>query len=406
MANDFRKCRLQWVPSQRRGRTAIILVWCQQVSYRPSPLGSPAGIASKSCHAAKRLVPPQGANAKQGKFPIWYSPFEKSLEKAETCKIHEVKLSFWCRTCGEATCGECLFEDHPTHSHDVVRAQKYIQEMRSIARDVADKFMDALDSREQRFYNRVFKGARAISNALRSVNVLRKDMDEARTLMKGAREVESILPAKEVADAAKYLGLKWSIQDVNLYAGKEKKEENKKKKENEENELKDVKEEKNESENKGEVLENEDENKNKEDIAEKENETKENGDPENKEQNSENIVENKESVEKNKEEKNKVKKPARKRYSDSEDSEEETERLKKNREEKEAKEAARLKRIADKEAEEKRREEMMKQVKEEKIRKEEEKRKKEEEEKKATIQERLLGRQARLVRECSFARGE
>merc|ERR1711874_816656 len=187
---------------------------------------------------------------------------------------------------------------HPTHSHDVVRAQKYIQEMRIIARDIADKFMDALDSREQRFYNRVFKGARAISNALRSVNVLRKDMDEARTLMKGAREVENIIPAKELCDAAKYLGLKWSIQDVNLYP-KEKTEDNNKKKENEEKPQEEVKEDNKVCENNSE--ENKSEEVNCEEVkSEKENETKENGDPENKEGDSENIEENKECKEKTK----------------------------------------------------------------------------------------------------------
>ena len=50
----------------------------------------------------------------------------------------------------------------------------------------------------------------------RNVTVLRKDMGEARQLMKGIKEDEtSISTASSLSEAAKYLGLKWNIQDAN-----------------------------------------------------------------------------------------------------------------------------------------------------------------------------------------------
>ena len=50
----------------------------------------------------------------------------------------------------------------------------------------------------------------------RNVTVLRKDMGEARELMKGIKEEDtSISTATSLSEAAKYLGLKWNIQDAN-----------------------------------------------------------------------------------------------------------------------------------------------------------------------------------------------
>lgn len=134
----------------------------------------------------------------------------------ETCERHSVKLSFWCRSCNVATCGECLFEDHPTHSHDVIRASKYIQDMKETAQGVAIKFIEVLDEREQSYYKTIFNCTRKISVAIRSIGALRKDMVEARELMKGIKEDESISAATSLSEAAKFLGLKWNIQDANF----------------------------------------------------------------------------------------------------------------------------------------------------------------------------------------------
>lgn len=137
--------------------------------------------------------------------------------KLDNCRRHDVKLSFWCKTCGQPTCGECLFEDHPTHSHDVIRSITYVQNIKDSVHDIACKFMEALDTREQSYYRTVYTCARRIDEVLRNVTVLRKDMGEAQQLMKGIKEEDtSISTATSLAEAAKYLGLKWNIQDANF----------------------------------------------------------------------------------------------------------------------------------------------------------------------------------------------
>lgn len=79
------------------------------------------------------------------------------------------------------------------------------------------KFIEALDEREQKYYKIIFNSARRISNAIRNVKVIRKDMEEARDLMKGVKESATISAATSLSEAAKFLGLKWNIQDANLF---------------------------------------------------------------------------------------------------------------------------------------------------------------------------------------------
>lgn len=87
--------------------------------------------------------------------------------------------------------------------------------MKQNAQDVAIKFMEALDDREQNYYKIIFNCSKRISWAIRNIGVLRKDMEDARELMKGIKEEESISAATSLSEAAKFLGLKWNIQDAN-----------------------------------------------------------------------------------------------------------------------------------------------------------------------------------------------
>ncbi|KAG7158873.1 Peptidyl-prolyl cis-trans isomerase F-like 2 [Homarus americanus] len=134
----------------------------------------------------------------------------------QVTKRHDVKLSFWCKTCSEAACGECLFEDHPTHSHNVLKATTYIAEMKDSVTDITDKFMDALEARESWYHRQIFQCTKTINDAIRTISVLRKDMDDARDLIKGVKIVEGISPTTALSDASKCLGLKWNLKDCNL----------------------------------------------------------------------------------------------------------------------------------------------------------------------------------------------
>ncbi|KAK8721309.1 hypothetical protein OTU49_012845 [Cherax quadricarinatus] len=130
----------------------------------------------------------------------------------ETCERHQVKLSFWCKTCEEATCGECLFEDHPTHSHCVLKAATYISEMKDSVGSITSKFIDSLDQRERWYHQQVVHCTKVINEAIRTLTVLRKDMEENRELLKGVKVVEGIAPTSALRDAAQCLALKWHLK--------------------------------------------------------------------------------------------------------------------------------------------------------------------------------------------------
>ncbi|KAG0715714.1 Peptidyl-prolyl cis-trans isomerase F, mitochondrial [Chionoecetes opilio] len=134
----------------------------------------------------------------------------------ETCTRHDVKLSFWCRTCATPACGECLFEEHPTHSHKVVKATTYVEDMKVAVKGIAVKFADALDHQERWHHQQVFQGIKAISDAIRTLIVLRKDIDDARDLVKGVHVVEGIGPTIALSEASKCLGLKWNLKGCQL----------------------------------------------------------------------------------------------------------------------------------------------------------------------------------------------
>ncbi|XP_018014480.1 uncharacterized protein LOC108671443 [Hyalella azteca] len=196
-------------------RQPVLLPRCGHSFCRPcvTLLLSAGCIICPTCRTDQRV---DSAHRLPTEFTLLAIIAAQENTKLDNCKRHEVKLSFWCKTCSEATCGECLFEDHPTHSHTVIRAATYIQNIKDNVQDVACKFMEALDTREQAYYRTVYSSAQKIDESLRNVTVLRKDMSEARQLMKGTKEEEiGISAATSLAEAAKFLGLKWNIQDAN-----------------------------------------------------------------------------------------------------------------------------------------------------------------------------------------------
>ncbi|XP_064104075.1 golgin subfamily A member 6-like protein 7 [Macrobrachium nipponense] len=104
-------------------------------------------------------------------------------------------------------------------SHCVIKSTAYVTEMKESVTHITNKFMEALDGREKQFFERIFNSTKMINDALRTITVLRKDMEEARELMKGVKLVEGIGPTRSLSESAKFLGLKWNLQDVNLKLG-------------------------------------------------------------------------------------------------------------------------------------------------------------------------------------------
>jgi len=179
---------------------------------------SGGAITCPTCRTEQRV---EGSHKLPTEYSLLAIIAAQESEKLKNCQRHDAKVSFWCRTCNEATCGECLFEDHPTTSHDVIRSKTFISNIKDNVQDIAGKFMDALDMKEQSHYRTIFLSAMKINEAMRNIAVLRNDMNDARELMNGVRTEDlTIQTATSLAEAAKFLGLKWNIQDAN-YAQKE-----------------------------------------------------------------------------------------------------------------------------------------------------------------------------------------
>ncbi|XP_042888319.1 neurofilament medium polypeptide-like [Penaeus japonicus] len=215
---DLLSCMVCCEPYQEKMRHPVLLPRCGHSFCRPCIAFMVKGgnVVCPSCRMDQRV---ETADDLPTEFSLLAITAAQQVAKLETCQLHDVKLSFWCRTCKTATCGECLFEDHPTHSHDVIKSTRYIIEMKDAINDLANKFMETLDIRERRLYDLVYKSAKGINDALRTICVLRKDMEEARDLMKGVKKVDGIAPTTRLSEAAKFLGLKWNLHDAKLGLG-------------------------------------------------------------------------------------------------------------------------------------------------------------------------------------------
>lgn len=88
--------------------------------------------------------------------------------------------------------------------------------MKDAVKGIASKFADALELRERWHHQQVFQGAKAISEAIRTLSVLRKDVEDARELVKGVHMVEGIGPTTALSEASKCLGLKWNLKGCHL----------------------------------------------------------------------------------------------------------------------------------------------------------------------------------------------
>ncbi|XP_068230882.1 E3 ubiquitin-protein ligase TRIM13-like [Palaemon carinicauda] len=53
------------------------------------------------------------------------------------CKIHEDPIRLRCRSCHEELCGQCLFENHMTKGHDVVKTEAAVDELKQ---EIEDQF--------------------------------------------------------------------------------------------------------------------------------------------------------------------------------------------------------------------------------------------------------------------------
>ncbi|KAF2362048.1 RING-type zinc-finger LisH dimerization motif [Trinorchestia longiramus] len=50
-----------------------------------------------------------------------------------TCSSHGLRQSFWCRSCEEAVCGECLFDKHPADAHTLAKLHDVAAEVKETA---------------------------------------------------------------------------------------------------------------------------------------------------------------------------------------------------------------------------------------------------------------------------------
>lgn len=93
---------------------------------------------------------------------------------------------------------------------------RYVEEMKASVKDITNKFADGLDLRERWHHQQLFQGVKAISNAIRTLSVLRRDIEDARELVKGVHVVDGIGPTSALSEAAKCLGLKWNLKGCQL----------------------------------------------------------------------------------------------------------------------------------------------------------------------------------------------
>ncbi|XP_068215123.1 titin homolog [Palaemon carinicauda] len=216
--DDLLSCSVCCEPYHEKTRQPVLLPRCGHTFCRPctSFLVQKGNIVCPSCRVDQKV---EGADNLPTEFSLLAISLAQQVHKQDTCQEHGVKLSFWCKTCNVPACGECLFEDHPMTSHCVIKSTAYVNEMKESVTDITNKFMEALDGREKRFFERIFTSTKVINDALRTITVLRKDMEEARELMKGVKIVEGIGPTQTLSESAKFLGLKWNLQDVNLNLG-------------------------------------------------------------------------------------------------------------------------------------------------------------------------------------------
>ncbi|XP_063883357.1 uncharacterized protein LOC135112661 [Scylla paramamosain] len=200
---------------QEKHRHPVVLPRCGHSFCRPciAFLVKNGCVICPSCRMDQRV---ETADHLPTEFSLLAITNAQKITKLEMCSRHDVKLSFWCRSCSSPTCGECLFEEHPTHTHKVVKATTHVEEMKTAIKGIADKFSDALDLRERWYHQQVLQGAKAISDAIRTLSILRRDIDDARELVKGVHVVEGIGPTSALAEASKCLGLKWNLKGCQL----------------------------------------------------------------------------------------------------------------------------------------------------------------------------------------------
>nr|XP_045597131.1 uncharacterized protein LOC123757498 isoform X2 [Procambarus clarkii] len=212
---DLLTCTVCCEQYHEKHRHPVLLPRCGHSFCRPCVafLVKNGCVICPSCRMDQRV---ETAEHLPTEFSLLAITSVQQVTRMETCERHQVKLSFWCRTCSEAACGECLFEDHPTHSHKVLKATTYIGEMKDSVSAIASKFVEALDLRERWYHQQVFRCTKTINDAIRTLSVLRRDLEDARELMKGVNVVEGIAPTTTLCDAAKCLGLKWNLKDCNL----------------------------------------------------------------------------------------------------------------------------------------------------------------------------------------------
>ncbi|KAK3861157.1 hypothetical protein Pcinc_032840 [Petrolisthes cinctipes] len=212
---DLLTCSVCCEPYMESLRHPVLLPRCGHSFCRPciAFLVKNGCVICPSCRMDQRV---ETADHLPTEFSLLAITNAQQVTKMEMCEPHGVKLSFWCKTCGRPACGECLFEDHPTHSHTVIKATRYVEETKESVTDIANKFIDALDHRERWYIQQVFQFLKNINDAIRTVSVLRRDVDDVRELFKGVKMVEGFGPTTALSEASKCLGLKWNLQDCQL----------------------------------------------------------------------------------------------------------------------------------------------------------------------------------------------
>ncbi|XP_076065892.1 uncharacterized protein LOC143039566 [Oratosquilla oratoria] len=144
----------------------------------------------------------------------------QQCSKSEMCPQHDVKLAFWCRTCHEPACGECLFEDHPIHVHDVVKSKDHISQLKDLATRRTDSALEVMNGFETKYLYGIFASFAAMCESLKKVMMLHHDMEEGRHILTGILDAEGISAAAVMAENSKTLSEKWGTRESEVIANK------------------------------------------------------------------------------------------------------------------------------------------------------------------------------------------
>ena len=81
---------------------------------------------------------------------LWASKTENVLHRPAFCRIHQSEqLRYYCDTCNEAACRDCLIVEHRQHKYDYIRDAKKVQKQRAALEKLLEEAKQNLPSLEK-----------------------------------------------------------------------------------------------------------------------------------------------------------------------------------------------------------------------------------------------------------------